>query len=216
MTEKRFKNRLDKSNIKFNTLNPVWDNEKEDALNVFEMIDELNRLNIDCNNSEKENEQLKEDLDYFKSKNGSLETGMFNLEREIDQLKIQLQNTSDQRDEFGKSARENANRVGQLKKENKHLQKENMELNQVIDNLRCGLSEIDRNYDQALESERNTMDENFLLLKDSIQLEKENGQLKEVKSILQEYDNVDYCVDSAMAIDYIERIARAVGMELKE
>ena len=32
--EKRFENRLDKSNLKFNTLNPVWDNEKETALNV--------------------------------------------------------------------------------------------------------------------------------------------------------------------------------------
>ena len=74
MTEKRFENRLDKSNVKFNTLNPVWDNEKEDALNVFEMIDELNYLNDCCNNliddnteyvaeinqMHKENEQLKQ------------------------------------------------------------------------------------------------------------------------------------------------------------
>ena len=74
--EKRFENRLDKSNVKFNTLNPVWDTEKEDALNVFEMIDELIRLNLDCSNliddnteyvaeinqMHKENEQLKEQL----------------------------------------------------------------------------------------------------------------------------------------------------------
>lgn len=45
MTEKRFENRLDKSNVKFNTLNPTWDNEKETGLNVFEMIDEMNNLN---------------------------------------------------------------------------------------------------------------------------------------------------------------------------
>lgn len=38
----RFENRLNKSDIKFNTLNPVWDNKKETALNVFEMIDKLN------------------------------------------------------------------------------------------------------------------------------------------------------------------------------
>ena len=44
MTEKRFENRLNKKNIKFNTLNPVWDNEKGIGLNVFEMIDELNEL----------------------------------------------------------------------------------------------------------------------------------------------------------------------------
>lgn len=42
MNRKRFENRLNKSNIKFNTLNPVWDTEKETALNVFEMIDKLN------------------------------------------------------------------------------------------------------------------------------------------------------------------------------
>lgn len=42
MNRKRFENRLNKSNIKFNTLNPVWDNEKGTALNVFEMIDKLN------------------------------------------------------------------------------------------------------------------------------------------------------------------------------
>ena len=73
--EKRFENRLDKSNVKFNTLNPVWDKEKEDALNVFEMIDELNYLNDCCDNliddnteyvaeinqMHKENEQLKEE-----------------------------------------------------------------------------------------------------------------------------------------------------------
>ena len=76
MIEKRFENRLNKSNVKFNTLNPVWDNEKEDALNVFEMINELNYLNDCCNNliddnteyvaeinqMHKENEQLKKDL----------------------------------------------------------------------------------------------------------------------------------------------------------
>ena len=52
MTEKRFENRLDKSNVKFNTLNPTWDNEKETGLNVFEMIDELNKLSD-------ENKQIK-------------------------------------------------------------------------------------------------------------------------------------------------------------
>jgi len=44
MTAKRFENRLNKDNIKFNTLNPVWDNEKETGLNVFEMIDLMNEL----------------------------------------------------------------------------------------------------------------------------------------------------------------------------
>ena len=45
MNEKRFENRLNKDIKKFNALNPVWDNEKEDALNVFEMIEIMNDLN---------------------------------------------------------------------------------------------------------------------------------------------------------------------------
>jgi hypothetical protein len=57
MTEKRFENRLNKDTIKFNTLNPIWDNLKEDALNVFEMIDLLNELH-------KENKELKNKLHF--------------------------------------------------------------------------------------------------------------------------------------------------------
>ena len=60
MTTKRFENRLNKENIKFNTQNPVWDNKREDALNVFEMIDLLNELS-------EENEQLKEEKEKWKS-----------------------------------------------------------------------------------------------------------------------------------------------------
>ena len=43
------------------------------------------------------------------------------LHEENEQLKTQLQNTSDQRDEFHRGARENANRVGKLEKENEQL-----------------------------------------------------------------------------------------------
>ena len=50
------------------------------------------------------------------------------LYEENEQLKTQLQNTSDQRDEFYRGARENANRVGQLEKENKELKKQREEL----------------------------------------------------------------------------------------
>ena len=86
MIEKRFENRLNKSNIKFNTLNPVWDNEKENALNVFEMIDELNYLNDCCDNliddnteyvaeinqMHKENEQLKKIIQkYYNTTNSN-------------------------------------------------------------------------------------------------------------------------------------------------
>ena len=61
------------------------------------------------------------------------------VHEENEQLKTQLQNTSDQRDEFHRGARENANRVGKLKKENeqlKHsikcLEADKMELQQYI------------------------------------------------------------------------------------
>ena len=89
--EKRFINRLDLLNPKFNTLNPVWDNEKGDALNVFEMIGELNYLNDCCNNliddnteyvaeinqMHKENEQLKQII------NELSDMLQFNVENEI-------------------------------------------------------------------------------------------------------------------------------------
>ena len=76
MTEKRFENRLNNSDIKFNTLNPVWDNEKETALNVFEMIDLLNELS-------EENEQLKM---HMKSAKAHLEGG--HTKKAIERLQI--------------------------------------------------------------------------------------------------------------------------------
>ena len=71
MTEKkqRFENRLDKNNIKFNTLNPVWDNWQGTALNVFEMIDVMNEQSDElveyCNFSlhdllDKKNKEIEE------------------------------------------------------------------------------------------------------------------------------------------------------------
>ena len=65
MIEKRFENRLNKNNIKFNTLNPIWDNLKEDALNVFEMIELLNKLSDENNNLKKDNEKLKQKQDWL-------------------------------------------------------------------------------------------------------------------------------------------------------
>ena len=43
MTGKRFENRLNRNKIKFNAQNPVWDNEQETAINVFEMMRLLNK-----------------------------------------------------------------------------------------------------------------------------------------------------------------------------
>lgn len=63
MTEKRYENRLNKSNIKFNTLNPVWDNETEDGLNVFEMIDVLNEQDARIKELEKDIETIAYDYE---------------------------------------------------------------------------------------------------------------------------------------------------------
>lgn len=86
MTEKRFENRLNKDKKYFNTINPVYDNKKEDALNVFDMIEELNEL-------AEENEQLKSELsekdiqlDFLKAEN----IHMSNLVNENKQLKQEI------------------------------------------------------------------------------------------------------------------------------
>lgn len=51
--EPRYENRLDKNNIKFQTLNPVWDNKEQDAFNVFEMIDIMNEQQWEINKLER-------------------------------------------------------------------------------------------------------------------------------------------------------------------
>lgn len=78
----RFENRLNKDIKKFHALNPIWDNEKQDALNVFEMINLLNELH-------KENEILKQQLKIYK-KDG-LET-LKDLERAYKNNKKALNN----------------------------------------------------------------------------------------------------------------------------
>ena len=79
---------------------------KEDAINVCKLLNILNE----------ENEQLKHRLAI--SEKANFVTA---LEKENEQLKTQLQNTSDQRNEFHRAVRENANRVGKLEKENEQL-----------------------------------------------------------------------------------------------
>ena len=79
-----------------------------------------------------ENEQLKEDLDYFKSKNGSLETGMFNLERENKRLKNLV--------EALKRVNEIENRSGH--EFIKAYSKTNGELLNKIEHLKSSINEI--------------------------------------------------------------------------
>ena len=57
---------------------------------------------------------------------------MNELADENEQLKTQLQNTSDQRDEIHRGARENANRVGELERDNEQLKSEIKDLNDVL------------------------------------------------------------------------------------
>ena len=68
--------------------------------------------------------ELDEDRHYVKSLlDAEFEKGI-ELKKEYEQLRLQLNSCSDQRNEFHRGARENANRVGKLKKENEQLKKE--------------------------------------------------------------------------------------------
>ena len=94
---------------------------------VVDKMDEEDLVYVNQNDLEKlieENDQLKKDRNDMFIRERDAENKWREVKKENEQLKIQLQNTSDQRDEFGKSARENANRVGQLKKENEQLKSE--------------------------------------------------------------------------------------------
>ena len=93
-------------------------------------------------------------------------TALNELLGENKQLKIQLQNTSAQRDEFYHGARENANRVGELEKENKQLK-------QAYQTLKHRHSLL---HDECLEAEC----DRDSLKKDVIPLEKENENLNNV------------------------------------
>lgn len=71
MNGKRFENRLNTDNRKYHVLNPVWDNEKETALNVFEMIDKLNEYSektyeLELHIDELEDDNRKYSLGYGK------------------------------------------------------------------------------------------------------------------------------------------------------
>ena len=71
MNGKRFENRLNTDNRKYHVLNPVWDNEKETALNVFEMIDKLNEYSekiyeLELHIDELEDDNQKYSLGYGK------------------------------------------------------------------------------------------------------------------------------------------------------
>lgn len=127
MTEKRFEinNLVKKGNMSF------WDNENKSILNSSHTLDLLNSLS-------EENEHLKKLLkcsreeanDYCEELMGKdefirlykrivdeLEEENEKLKSENKDMRVLINNISDQRDEFHRGARENANRVERLKKE---------------------------------------------------------------------------------------------------
>lgn len=133
MTEKRF-----------TTNNGVFykDNETGWEFQSYgEVVDLLNALH-------EENMELKQQLKTKYILNKQYEE-LQKVKEENEQLKTQLQNTSDQRDEFHRGARENANRVGRLEKENEQLktlvdfykdfQKDARELNKENEELKSEL-----------------------------------------------------------------------------
>lgn len=64
------------------------------------------------------------------------------LLNENEQLKTQLQNTSDQRNEFHRAARENANRAGKLENENEWLKRDNNALIHLLENQAMIIEEL--------------------------------------------------------------------------
>ena len=58
------------------------------------------------------------------------------LYEENQELRLQLNQCSDQRNEFHRGARENANRVGKLKKENEQLKEQNADWETAFDNCK--------------------------------------------------------------------------------
>lgn len=78
----------------------------------------------------------------FQGDEKSMEDMLNNIYKENQELRLQLNQCSDQRNEFHRGARKNANRVGKLKEENEQLQKslsasveKNRKLQTILDKL---------------------------------------------------------------------------------
>lgn len=93
-----------------------------------------------------------------------------------------------------------------LNDENEQLKMENDSLKLLVQNWEL----LDEEKDWQLDKQNQALKK---LKKENEQLKKETQQ---VKDILKEYNDFVSFIDSAIAIGFIERIARAVGMELEE
>ena len=130
MTQKRF--------TLFDDGETIIDNEKaadDGGKQIYWTVEYVQRVKLVelLNELHEENQALKTDrvryeeecrLDVFKE-----------LYEENEQLKFQLQNTSAQRDEFHRGARENANHIGELAKEVSALVDENEQLKQRLQKI---------------------------------------------------------------------------------
>ena len=176
--EKRFENRLDKSNVKFNTLNPVWDNERGDALNVFEMIDELIRLNLDCSNLIDDNTEYVAEINQIHKENEQLKSRVEYLERKIDRERTSYQKQHEKWEEEIQKENE------QLKSKNRGLQSElqifkedithsNLQINKLADENEQLKKQLSDDFNQS----------NCITVQKSIvsDLKKENEQLRKEK-----------------------------------
>lgn len=112
---------------------PVFfDSEDEDKeIDVDTVVDLLN-----------ENGRLKQANSQLAKVNREGVKKVQKLAKENEQLKTQLQNISDQRDEFHRGARENANRVGKLEKENEQLKQDNNALIHLLENQSMIIEEL--------------------------------------------------------------------------
>lgn len=100
-----------------------------DKFDMLEFGDENEYWIVRCNKIGMANEEVVELLNLYEQ--------LLTQEKEKNQLlKLQLSNISAQRDEFHRGARENANRVGKLKKENEELKQQIKDLRiTVLDNI---------------------------------------------------------------------------------
>ena len=80
--------------------------------------------------------EYSDDEDYIDWLSGQKAVDVLNeLTEKNKELRLQLNLCSDQRNEFHRGLRENANRVGKLEKENEQLKKENKKLNCIMKQL---------------------------------------------------------------------------------
>lgn len=107
------------------------------------------------------------------------------LNDENEQLKFQLQNTYDQRDEFHRGARENANRVGKLEKENEQLRHDatiliqsNQDYRKENEQLKERINELQKESYGNLDGLNYYQEQNGHLSSKISDLECENEQLK--------------------------------------